>query len=325
MDIDLKSKAEIVTAYLNGKDIVDISGIFDLGRETVEKIIKEWISGYFKVHDDDYYFRQIASLLMENDITIKDLVQGYYYHKIFSGMEKEIVIRFIISLNRLDNETRRSLIDNSEKMMKIKKYTGIDYSEIPSALEGMVNRGKELKKEIEAYQREIEELHKERDNLNEEIKAMENEFRKRSRDLEILFFMEKTLELNHNEIKEFLREIDGQRYSRRDLMEITRALKILRERGMGMEQFIKLVDYLEGIMKMGFTVSMLRDFEKNLEEKGIRPEKYLRELQDTLEEKVKYEEKLDELRKEAKYLENQIRSMRNEVKEYIRKVKPRMK
>jgi predicted RNase H-like nuclease (RuvC/YqgF family) len=76
---------------------------------------------------------------------------------------------------------------------------------------------------------------------------------------------------------------------------------------------------------MGFSISLIKDLEQDLEGRGINIQKYLREIDDVIEDKMAYEKKVEDLKKEAKSLENQIRSMRNEIKEYFKKVKPKMK
>ena len=325
MEIGLKLKANIIKEYLQGSSLNDLSIKYNIDIESLKKIINEWIHGYFKVYEDDYYLRQITSLMMEKDITIEDLVQGYYYFKLFNDMEKEDVVRFIISLKKLDEEKRRSLIENSLKMLKLNKYSGIDYSEIPSALDRMVARGRELKATIDSYEKEIAEMENKKREIDNELRDLEKEFEKRKREMDILLFMEKSLELKYDEIKNFLSEAKNINFSSRDLMEVSNALKALRERGMGIEQFIRSVDYLDKLMEMGFSISLIKDLEQDLEGRGVNIQKYLREIDDVIEDKMAYEKKVEDLKKEAKSLENQIRSMRNEIKEYFKKVKPKMK
>ncbi|MGC8860414.1 MAG: hypothetical protein ACP5QH_04325 [Thermoplasmata archaeon] len=325
MEIPLKIKGELIRSYLKGKNLSDLSREYNIEIEEIKRILNEWINGYFKLYDDDYYIRQIASLMLEKDLKPEDIVQGYYYYEIFRDMDKEEVMRFIISLKNMEEDRRKSLIENSLRMMKLNRYSGIDYSEIPQALDRMVLRAGELKEDIDSSERRISELESKERELEERVLELEREINRRKEYLEILLFMERHLDMGHEDIKDFILDAKKLNYSKKDLMEISRAIRTMNERGLGVEQFIRLVDYLEGLMDLGLSVSFIKNLEEDLERRGLKLQKYLKEMDDLIEDKLLYEKNVDDLKKEAKSLENQIRSMRNEIREYLKKVKPKMK
>lgn len=325
MEVSLKEKVLMVKEYLKGLTIEEISKMHSLEIENVKKIINEWSNGYFQISENDYYIRQLAGLIKEKEINMEDLAMGYYYYTLLRDYDREKTLKIILTLAGMDDQQRKLLLENTIKMMKLKNYSGIDYSEIPAALDRLVKKAKEIREGMNSMEKEVLELEIKKENLQKELVSLENELKNKKKYLEIIKFIEENFDLNHEEAVNFLREAKALNYEGKRMIELAHSMELLRNKNLSTEQFLKISEYLEKLMDMGFTISFLKELEMDIEKSSIKFQKYLREMDLYVKDKIEYERNVEDLKKEAKSLENQIRSMRNEIREYLKKVKPKMK
>ncbi len=325
MEISLKEKAQMVKEYLNGISMEEISKVHSLSFDNVKRTIDEWLNGYFQISDDDYFLRQLGGLIKEKNITIEDLVMSYYYYSLLRDYDREKTLKIILSLANMEDQERKLLLENAMKMMKLKNYSGIDYSEIPAALERLVRKAKEIKDGMDLMEKEISELSKKKELLQRDLIEIENELKNRKKYLDIIKFIEENLELDHEQAVNFLKEAKTLNYDGKKMREIVQSMELLRNKNLSTEQFLKISEYLEKLMDMGFSISFLKELEMDMEKSNMKFQKYLKEMDLYIRNKVDYEKNVEELKKEAKSLESEIRAMRNEIREYFKKVKPKMK
>ncbi|MEM2052573.1 MAG: hypothetical protein QXT21_00515 [Thermoplasmata archaeon] len=325
MEITLKVRSEIIKDYINGLSLENISKNYSLSLENVKKIIDEWMKGYFQIGEDDYFIKQIVLLLKEKNITLEELSLGYYYYTLLKNLDKEKTLKFIISLKNMDEQERKSLIENALKMMKLKNYLNIDYSEIPAALDRLVYKAKEIKDNMDNMAKEISNMEEKRILIQKQYELIENELKNREKYLEIVKSIEEKLHLQRDDALNFIIEAEYLNFDGKKMKELVQSMNLLREKNLSTEQFLRVTDYLNKLMEMGFTISLLKDLQNDLEKENVKIQKYIKEMDLYIKNKLEYEKNVEELKKEKKSLENEIRSLRNEIREYFKKIKPKMK
>ncbi|MEM4142478.1 MAG: hypothetical protein QW401_05680, partial [Thermoplasmata archaeon] len=133
------------------------------------------------------------------------------------------------------------------------------------------------------------------------------------------------LHLQRDDALNFIIEAEYLNFDGKKMKELVQSMNLLREKNLSTEQFLKVTDYLNKLMEMGFTISLLKDLQNDLEKENVKIQKYIKEMDLYIKNKLEYEKNVEELKKEKKSLENEIRSLRNEIREYFKKIKPKMK
>lgn len=330
-DLPLKIKKRIVIGYLENEPVENLSQELKLSTTKIEEIINEWKNGYLSIYNNDYEIadeiKEIAKMMKEKEITIPDLIQGYLYSQIFSMKDKDRIIKIVKSLDSMDDKTREEFLKTAEKMMKFSKYMNVEYVDIPDTLEKMVEKGKALNKDIKEMELKIQTLKNEVENLNNMFEKKLTEINKMTEELEFAKNLQKFLSekgIDKKKLIEFIESVQSLNYSLNNWDEINKALKMLKEKDLTPESFVKISDYLVKLLNLGLTVSMIKNLEIDLENESINVKDYLDEMDEYLKNKISYKKSIEELKKEEKELESQIRSIRSEIKEYFKKIKPKM-
>lgn len=319
-DITLKTKNKIVVNYINGKNLNDISIELKISIDMIKSVIEEWKNGYLEIQLDKEItseIKELAELMREKELTIQNLIEGYYYYSIFSGMEKEKVLIVLKQIYGLEDRERDKLISTAEKMLQFSKYENIDYVDIPDAIEKMVERGKVLNHEIKVKENEITAIQNNLNVLKTEVAGLEEKKGDIEKELEFSNYVNETLSKNNideKQVRDFLEALINAGLDVKHWEDIASELKAIKNKNMSIEQFLKVSKYFEELMDQGLTISMIKDLEERLNDSNIEIEEYLNERYEFVKDKIGYFKGIMELRKEQKALENRIRDMRNEIR-----------
>lgn len=330
--ISLDTKKKIIIAYLDDQSPKKIASDFNISVEEVSGVIDEWTRGYITIFKNETEIaeelKELARLIKDKNLSLEELTLGYFYYSIFQDLEKTKVIKLINELKDISEDKRIELYSMAERLLNFSKYKNIDFIQIPIALEEMVEKGKALNKEIKEKESTLLNLKKELDNLELENVNVSNEVKKLYAELNFAKnFRENMTKLNVSESKltEFMETIVHSRYNIQYLESMYSAIKNMRLKNMDTDQFLKLTDYLDSLTNLGFSVSFLKEMKDELEAQDIDFKTYIDEANKYMKSKINYLKEIEELKKEHKNLENQMRAMRSELKDYFKKVKPKMK
>lgn len=317
--VPLKTKNKVIVDFINGRKFEDISLEERISYNSVEEIVKEWKEGYLNIdlgNDIAQELKDLAFLAREKEITVQDIIEGYQYYTIFKDKEKEKVLRIVNEIYAMDEEKRKSFFSTAEKMMELVRYKNIEYVEIPKAIEDMVKKGKEIKKEIKAN--EIINLDKLRDldSMKEEIKKLEQE--KKSLEQEISFskYLKKVLSKGKEDeeaMKDFIESAKHSDFSLKKAEEAASQISLLKKREIEMDQFLKISKYFEELMNLGLTVAMMEKLLNEVNKYDEEIDDYLNERSIYMRDKSAYARSVKELMDTHKKLEKQVKSLEDEI------------
>ncbi len=330
--IPIDTKKYIIIAYLDDQPPKKIASDLHVSIDDVSAVIEEWKGGYITIFKNETEIaeelKSLARFIKAKNLSLEDLVQGYFYYSIFQDLDKTRVIKLINELKNIPDDKRAEFYSMAERLLNFSKYKNIDFVQIPAALDEMVEKGKSLNIEIKEQDRklsslkkEIELLEQERTKIGEDVKKLYDELNFAKN------FKENMARLNVSESKlaEFMETIVHSKYNIEYLESLYSAIKNMRLRNMDVDQFLKITDYLEALSQLGLSVSFLKSLKEGLEAQDIDFETYIEESNKYIKSKINYLKEIEDLKKQHKDLENQIRAMRSEIKDYFKKVKPKMK
>lgn len=315
----LKVKNRIITSFLNGKSEQEISLEERVSISAVKEAIDEWESGYFAVpsiNDISPELREIAQTIRKGEISINDLIEGYHYHEIFNGKERDRVIRIVGEIYSMDDEKRKNFFRTVDKMISLVKFEKIEYTEIPRALEHMVERGKSLQKEIRSREIENIELSSRNSELQRGIEALQSESASLRRELEFAKYLQEVFRRDAGSEERLRGVIEGLLHSGYDagkIEEVSLELKSIKEREMTVEQFLRVARYFEELMKMGLTSQMMSKLLDRLKEDSIDVGEYLEERYAYVRDKAAYIKAVKDLVDTHKRLEREIKALEEEI------------
>jgi hypothetical protein len=312
-EISLKIKNKIIVDFINGKSVNEISLELKISIDIINNIIEEWKNGYLTIPLDKEIpteIKELAELMRDKELTIQDLIEGYYYYTIFKDMKKEKVLKVLKQIYSFEESERDKLLNTAEKMLKFSKYENIDYVSIPDAIEKMVEHGKALNHEIKEKENKL-------NLLKTEVAELDLKKEKLEKETEFSSYLRDTLSKNNideKKIKDFLEALITAGLDIKHWEDMSSELKAIRNQNMSIEQFLKVSKYFVDVMEQGMTISMVKDLQERLKERNIEIEEYLNERYDFVKDKIVYLREIVELRKEHKALENRIKDMKSEIK-----------
>ncbi|MGC8663592.1 MAG: hypothetical protein ACP5SF_03735 [Thermoplasmata archaeon] len=330
-NLPLKVKKKIILDYLDDIPIEKTASELKISLDEIKNVLEEWKNGYISIYTGEIEIseelRELARIMKSKELTIEEILKGYFLSQIFKNQDEDKIIKIAREIESLDDVKRKEFLETAEKMLKLSKYKNINYVDIPDALEEMVNKGKELNKEIKEKESILRSLEQNLNTLNINISNLKEQESKLKKEIEFAEKIKNYLtkfKIEEKKIEEFLKFLSETDYSVEKWEEIYKAMDLLKQKNMDVENFTKLSSYLTSLLNMGFTTSFIKVLQSELEEESLDINEFMKEIEDYIKNKITYRKEIDELKKEKKNLENQIRSMRSEIKEYFKKVKPKM-
>ncbi len=317
--VPLKTKNRVIVKFVNGRKLEDISLEERISLSSVEEVIEEWKQGYINMdlgNDIAQELKELAFLIRDKDITPHDIVEGYQYYEIFKDKDREKIIRIVNEIYSLGDEMGSKFVKTAEKMMNLSKYGNIEYVDIPKALDDMVERGKELNREIKSKEIQSLELTERLGRLRRELEEVED--KKKSLEKEIVFssYLKQELsggEEDENAIRNTIEGLKHSNFEVKKIVEISSQIAIIKRRDMTVDQFLKVSRYFEELMNLGLSVPTMEKILDNVKEDGVTIDEYLNERAAYVRDKLAYLKSLKELMEAHKRAEKQMKQINEEI------------
>ena len=317
--VPLKTKNRVIVKFVNGRKLEDISLEERISLSSVEEVIEEWKQGYINMdlgNDIAQELKELAFLIRDKDITPHDIVEGYQYYEIFKDKDREKIIRIVNEIYSLGDEMGSKFVKTAEKMMNLSKYGNIEYVDIPKALDDMVERGKELNREIKSKEIQSLELTERLGRLRKELEEVEE--KKKSLEKEIAFssYLKQELsggEEDENAIRNTIEGLKHSNFEVKKIVEISSQIALIKRRDMTVDQFLKVSRYFEELMNLGLSVPTMEKILDNVKEDGVTIDEYLNERAAYVRDKLAYLKSLKELMEAHKRAEKQMRQINEEI------------
>ena len=323
--VPIKAQNRVIVKFINGRKLEDISLEEKISLSTVEEVIEEWRQGYINMdlgNDIAKELKELAFLIRDKEITPHDLVEGYQYYGIFKDKDREKIIGIVNKIYSLSEEKRDQFVKTAEKMMKLAKYDNIDYVEIPKAIEEMVERGKELNREIKSKEIQNLELSERLSKVRNELESIEEQNKNFSRQLAFSNYLKRELPRESEDENAIKNVIEGLKHSNYDvakIQEISAQIALIGKRDLSIDQFLKISRYFEELMNLGLTVPTMEKILDTVKEDGVTIDEYLNERTAYVRDKLAYLKSLKELMDAHKRAEKQMKQINEEIA--LRKLK----
>ena len=317
--VPLKTKNRVIVKFVNGRKLEDISLEERISLSSVEEVIEEWKQGYINMdlgNDIAQELKELAFLIRDKEITPHDIVEGYQYYEIFKDKDRDKIIRIVNEIYSLGDEMGSKFVKTAEKMMNLSKYGNIEYVDIPKALDDMVERGKELNREIKSKEIQSLELTERLGRLRRELEEVED--KKKSLEKEIVFssYLKQELsggEEDENAIRNTIEGLKHSNFEVKKIVEISSQIAIIKRRDMTVDQFLKVSRYFEELMNLGLSVPTMEKILDNVKEDGVTIDEYLNERAAYVRDKLAYLKSLKELMEAHKRAEKQMKQINEEI------------
>ena len=317
--VPLKTKNRVIVKFVNGRKLEDISLEERISLSSVEEVIEEWKQGYINMdlgNDIAQELKELAFLIRDKEITPHDIVEGYQYYEIFKDKDREKIIRIVNEIYSLGDENGSKFVKTAEKMMNLSKYGNIEYVDIPKALDDMVERGKELNREIKSKEIQSLELTERLGRLRRELEEVEE--KKKSLEKEIAFssYLKQELsggEEDENAIRNTIEGLKHSNFEVKKIVEISSQIALIKRRDMTVDQFLKVSRYFEELMNLGLSVPTMEKILDNVKEDGVTIDEYLNERAAYVRDKLAYLKSLKELMEAHKRAEKQMKQINEEI------------
>jgi flagellar motility protein MotE (MotC chaperone) len=317
--ISLKTKNRVIVKFINGSEPSDISVEEGISLNSVEEVIGDWRKGYLtgsKIEDIGQELNELVQMLKEKELTVHDLLDGFHYYSIFKGKEKERVLAIVNEIYSMDQNERDQFTKTVEKMMNFSRYRGIDYVDIPIAIEEMVEKGKEIRKELQDSEKKEKELKEILESLKTEIEEMEGVKEELAKQINLSNYLNEELSRTDSDgkaVKTVIQAIKQAGFSGDKLVDVSNEIIRLKSEGMSVDQFLKLSKYFEELNNLGLTIPMIRELEGNLKEYGMDIYRYLNERASYVRDKTAYIRSVKDLADTQKKAEKQIAELDREI------------
>ncbi len=315
-DLPLKTKVKIITDFVKGTKVEDISFNERISMDLVIRTIKDWEGGFLDVNlgnDIPPEIKEIASMMRDHTLTVQDVLEGYTFYEIFKDKDKEKVIRIVEEIYGLNEKEREKFIETALKIISYKKYDNIEFTEIPKALEDMVYRGKELNKDIKSKEINILELKNQIENARSNLSKLEQEKENLAKELELSSYIKERIDGNEENVKKVIDLISYSGFNADKIKEISNEIASIKNRGLSVDQFLKISRYFEELMNLGLKVQMMEDLLYRLKDSGMDIDDYLNERFQYVKDKKAYLNSLKELMETHKKLEKDLRLLEEEI------------
>ncbi|MGC8617584.1 MAG: hypothetical protein ACP5UZ_02425 [Thermoplasmata archaeon] len=317
--VPLKTKNRVIVKFVNGRKLEDISLEERISLSSVEEVIEEWKQGYINMdlgNDIAQELKELAFLIRDKDITPHDIVEGYHYYEIFKDKDREKIIGIVNEIYSLGDEKGSQFVKTAEKMMKLAKYGNIDYVEVPKALDDMVERGKELNREIKSKEIQSLELTERLGKLRKELEAVEEKKKGLEKEIAFASYLKQELtggEEDENAIKSTIDGLKHSNFDEKKIVEVSSQIALIGKRDMTVDQFLKVSRYFEELMNLGLSVPMMEKILSNVKEDGVTIDEYLNERAAYVRDKLAYLKSLKELMEAHKRAEKQMKQINEEL------------
>ncbi|MCL4333792.1 MAG: hypothetical protein M1290_05705 [Candidatus Thermoplasmatota archaeon] len=317
--VPIKTKNRVIVKFVNGSKLEDISLEERISLNSVEEILEEWKQGYINMdlgNDIAQELKELAFLIRDKEITPHDLVEGYQYYGIFKDKEREKVIGIVNQIYSMDDVKRSQFIKTAEKMISFAKYANVEYVDIPKALDDMVEKGKELNREIKSKEIMNLELSERISRIRRELENMEEEKKGLERELAFSAYLKRELKVAEEDENAIKNAIEGLKHSNYDvekIKEVSSQIAQIAKRELSVDQFLKISRYFEELMNLGLTVPTMEKILETVKEDGVTIDEYLNERAMYVRDKLAYLKSLKELMEAHKRAEKQMKQINEEI------------
>ncbi len=319
-EISLKTKNKIIVNFVNGKSVNDISIELKIPIDEINTVIEEWKGGYLNIELDKEIpgeIKELAELMRDKELSIQNLIEGYFYYSIFAGMDKNKILMLVKQIYGFDESDREKLLNTAEKMIRFSKYESIDFVDIPEAIEKMVEKGKILNSQLKKLNDQKLEKEEALKSLNMNIEELSSKLQELKNELSLAEYLKTRLSdynIDESHIRDFLDAMLTAGLDTKNWEELATEIKVIKSKNMSIDQFLKLARYFEELIDHQFTVTMIKELAEKLKVSDIGIEEYLNERYEYTRDKIAYIKSMIELKKEYKAMENRIRDMNTELK-----------
>ncbi len=323
--VPIKTKNRVIVKFINGRKLEDISLEERISLSTVEEVIEEWKQGYINMdlgNDIAQELKELALLIRDKEITPHDLVEGYQYYGIFKDKERDRIIKIVNEIYSLEEGMRVQFIKTAEKMAKLSKYNNIEYVEIPKAIEEMVEKGRELNREIKSKEIQNLELAERLAKIRRELESIEEEKKNLAREVALSDYLKKELPRgaeDENAIKNAIKGLKHSGFDSKKIEEVSSEIALISERELTVDQFLKISRYFEELMNLGLSVTTMEKILDTVKEDGVTIDEYLNERAAYVRDKLAYMKSLKELIDAHRRAEKQMKQINEEIA--LRKMK----
>ncbi|MFG1446082.1 MAG: hypothetical protein AAE975_02790 [Thermoplasmatales archaeon] len=317
--VPLKTKNRVIVKFVNGRKLEDISLEERISLSSVEEVIEEWKQGYINMdlgNDIAQELKELAFLIRDKEITPHDIVEGYQYYEIFKDKDRDKIIRIVNEIYSLGDVNGSKFVKTAEKMMNLSKYGNIEYVDIPKALDDMVERGKELNREIKSKEIQSLELTERLGRLRKELEEVEEKKKSLEREIAFSSYLKQELSGGAEDENAIRNTIEGLKHSNFDvkkIVEISSQIALIQRRDMTVDQFLKVSRYFEELMNLGLSVPTMEKILDNVKEDGVTIDEYLNERAAYVRDKLAYLKSLKELMEAHKRAEKQMKQINEEI------------
>ncbi len=317
--LPLKTKNRVIVKFINGRKLDDISVEERISLSSVEEVLEEWKQGYINMdlgNEIAQELKDLAFLIRDKELTPHDLVEGYHYYGIFKDMDRDKIIAIVNEIYSMSEEKREQFMKTTEKMMKLAKYENVDYVDIPKALDSMVEKGKELNREIKSKEIQNLELAERLSKVRREIENMEAEKKRLSREVSISSYLKQELPRGAEDENAIKAVIEGLKHANFDpdkIQEISSQIALIGRRELSLDQFLKISRYFEELMNLGLTVPTMEKILDTVKEDDTTIDEYLNERSMYVRDKLAYLKSLKDLIDAHKRAEKQMKQINEEI------------
>ncbi len=317
--VPLKTRNKVIISYINGRKLEDISFEEKIGLNAVEDIVNEWKQGYLNTEvstDIAPELRDLAILMRDKEISIHDVVEGYHYYKIFKEKDRERVIRIVNELYSFGEDRLVRFLKTAEKMLSFAKYENIDYVDIPKAVEDMVEKGKEMNREIKSKEILNLELANRIQASRKEVEKLEEQRENYRREIDLANYLKQELpdgKEDDNAIRNVVQALKHSDFGIDKIREVAKQTTLIKNRDLTLDQFLKISRYFEELMNLGLKVQTMEKLLQQVKEYDMDIEEYLNERALYVKDKQSYTRSIKELVDTHKKIERQIKVLNEEI------------
>jgi hypothetical protein len=201
-------------------------------------------------------------------------------------------------------------------MISFAKYANVEYVDIPKALDDMVEKGKELNREIKSKEIMNLELSERISRIRRELENMEEEKKGLERELAFSAYLKRELKVAEEDENAIKNAIEGLKHSNYDvekIKEVSSQIAQIAKRELSVDQFLKISRYFEELMNLGLTVPTMEKILETVKEDGVTIDEYLNERAMYVRDKLAYLKSLKELMEAHKRAEKQMKQINEEI------------
>jgi predicted nucleic acid-binding Zn-ribbon protein len=197
----------MIRLYIEGKSYSEISKKVGMARSTVQSYVEKWRSGELDEYRDAIPYEEevleIARYLRSNGISIQNLREPLLNHQVLMSLNMDL--SELIKTHEFLKPLGPSMIPDLVKTVAAMKERGIDYSDLSSDTDSLINEKRSLENEIIGLKKEKESGEEEISKIEDLKIRVQNELndmnKKREAEEKALQIMEETIQKERERIE----------------------------------------------------------------------------------------------------------------------------